>query len=249
MRYGAARPRQPLGRHGPGVADAVAARHRELRRAAGGDARRRTSTRPGREVVGCLRRRTRPRITPRCAHHFENLAEQKEAASLGMWVFIAQEIMFFGGLFLAYTVYRNLYPTAFAEASHHLDWKLGAHQHRRAHLQQPHHGPGRARGRPGPAQGRSSLFLLAHRRAGLRLPRASRWSSTRTSSSTTWCPGRTSSSTGPNARPAQIFYSLYFAMTGLHALHMIIGIPILAAPGLAGRAAAATGPRTTRRWR
>src|SRR5688500_17340138 len=42
-----------------------------------------------------------------------------------MWLFIAQEIMFFGGLFLAYTVYRNLYPGAFAEASHHLDWKLG----------------------------------------------------------------------------------------------------------------------------
>ncbi len=62
---------------------------------------------------------------PALAHHFENLDEQKEASSLGMWLFIAQEVMFFGGLFLAYTVYRNLYPAAFAEASHHLDWKLG----------------------------------------------------------------------------------------------------------------------------
>ena len=51
------------------------------------------------------------------------------------------------------------------------------------------------------------------------------------------------------ARPAQIFYSLYFAMTGLHALHMIIGIPILAAHGLAGPGAGASAPSTTRRWR
>ena len=63
---------------------------------------------------------------PALRHHFENLAEQKETASLGMWVFIAQEIMFFGGLFLAYAVYRNLYADPFAAASRHLDWKLGA---------------------------------------------------------------------------------------------------------------------------
>src|SRR5688572_3036412 len=53
------------------------------------------------------------------------MGDQKEASSLGMWLFIAQEIMFFGGLFLAYTLYRNLYPAAFVEASGHLDWKLG----------------------------------------------------------------------------------------------------------------------------
>ncbi len=42
-----------------------------------------------------------------------------------MWVFIAQEVMFFGGLFLAYLVYRLQYPNAFAAASNHLDWRLG----------------------------------------------------------------------------------------------------------------------------
>src|SRR5919106_6354201 len=60
------------------------------------------------------------------AHHFPDLALQKAASGLGMWVFIAQEVMFFGGLFLVYTVYRALYSRAFEEASHHLDWKLGA---------------------------------------------------------------------------------------------------------------------------
>ena len=62
-------------------------------------------------------------------------------------------------------------------------------------------------------------------------------------------PGADFQFAGPNARPAQIFYSLYFAMTGLHALHMIIGIPILLVPRLAGPPRARTGPRTTRRWR
>jgi len=43
-----------------------------------------------------------------------------------MWVFLATEIMFFGGMFLAYTLYRSLYPWAFASASNHLDITLGA---------------------------------------------------------------------------------------------------------------------------
>ena len=47
-------------------------------------------------------------------------------ATLGMWVFLVTEIMFFGGMFLAYTLYRTKYPEAFASASNHLDLKLGA---------------------------------------------------------------------------------------------------------------------------
>ena len=46
-----------------------------------------------------------------------------------MWVFLLTEIMFFGGMFLGYTVYRLIYPEAFAEGSHHLDVVLW-HQHR-----------------------------------------------------------------------------------------------------------------------
>src|ERR1051325_10331224 len=60
------------------------------------------------------------------AHHFADLEQQHEAASLGMWIFLATEAMFFGGLFLAYTVYRLLYPLEFAEASRHLNLVYGA---------------------------------------------------------------------------------------------------------------------------
>jgi len=59
-------------------------------------------------------------------HHFENMEQQREAGTLGMWVFLVTELMFFGGMFLAYTLYRSSYPQAFASASNHLDITLGA---------------------------------------------------------------------------------------------------------------------------
>src|SRR5262252_10000674 len=59
-------------------------------------------------------------------HHFENMEQQREAGTLGMWVFRVTEIMFFGGMFLAYTLYRYEYPAAFVSASNHLDITLGA---------------------------------------------------------------------------------------------------------------------------
>src|SRR5690349_5160826 len=58
-------------------------------------------------------------------HHFENMEQQREAGTLGMWVFLVTEIMFFGGMFLAYTLYRSTYPQSFASASNHLDITLG----------------------------------------------------------------------------------------------------------------------------
>ena len=142
-----------------------------------------------------------------------------------MWLFIAQEVMFFGGLFLAYTVYRNLYPAAFAEASHHLDWKLGGINTAVLIL--------------------SSLTMalavraaaLGHRKQIvlfliLTVVLGSVFLGVKVVEygdkfEHHLVPGAHFQFPGPNARPAQIFYSLYFAMTGLHALHMIIGIPIL----------------------
>src|SRR5258708_27828820 len=53
------------------------------------------------------------------------MEQQRDAGTLGMWVFLVTEIMFFGGMFFAYTLYRNKYPLAFASASNHLDLTLG----------------------------------------------------------------------------------------------------------------------------
>ena len=60
------------------------------------------------------------------AHHFEDYEQQTESAMLGMWLFLAQEIMFFGGLFAAYMVYRMKYPDAWATGSNELQLGWGA---------------------------------------------------------------------------------------------------------------------------
>jgi cytochrome c oxidase subunit 3 len=59
-------------------------------------------------------------------HHFENADQQKDASTIGMWVFLVTEVMFFGGLFLAYFVYRQAYPAAFAAASNNTNLLIGA---------------------------------------------------------------------------------------------------------------------------
>lgn len=60
------------------------------------------------------------------AHQFENSVQQKEAVTLGMWVFLATEVLFFGGLITAYTVYRFKFNQAFELASEHLSIVFGA---------------------------------------------------------------------------------------------------------------------------
>ena len=58
--------------------------------------------------------------------HFQTLEQQKETATLGMWIFLVTEVLFFGGMFLAYTINRTAFSTAFGIGSNTLDIKLGA---------------------------------------------------------------------------------------------------------------------------
>jgi cytochrome c oxidase subunit III len=60
------------------------------------------------------------------AHHFDTIEKQDSAVRLGMWLFLATEVLLFAGLFLGYTVYRHFYHEAFHEASRHLDLWAGA---------------------------------------------------------------------------------------------------------------------------
>jgi cytochrome c oxidase subunit 3 len=59
------------------------------------------------------------------AHHFSSLDRQNEAMRLGMWLFLATEVLLFAGLFTGYSVYRYQFPLAFAECSRHLEINLG----------------------------------------------------------------------------------------------------------------------------
>ena len=142
-----------------------------------------------------------------------------------MWVFLLTEILFFGGLFIVYTIYRVWYPEAFAAASHHLDIPLGtintavligssltmalavhaAQLNSRKGDHRVHRADDGARQRVPRHQGRRVLAQVS------RAPD----------------PGPALRVRAPVRRQAQIFFSLYFMMTGMHALHMIIGMGLM----------------------
>ena len=60
------------------------------------------------------------------SHQFEDRYQQKDAATLGMWTFLATEVLFFGALFVSYTIYRHLWPEEFRQGSLNLKWYMGA---------------------------------------------------------------------------------------------------------------------------
>jgi cytochrome c oxidase subunit 3 len=163
---------------------------------------------------------------PKLQHHFDDMAQQAEASTLGMWVFLVTEIMFFGGLFMAYLMYRWKNPDGFAEASNHLNVIWGA---------------------------ANTVVLIV---SSLTMAMAVRAAQTSAAAKTQvgWLvatmilgaaflgvkaieytdkfthhlvPGPDFVWPGQYAAAAEIFYSLYFSMTGLHALHMVIGLGIM----------------------
>ena len=97
---------------------------------------------------------------PALQHQFDSMSQQKEAAVLGMWAFLLTEILFFGGLFMAYMLYRTWYHDAFVAASTLDRAVLGRAQHGRPHRQLADDGAGGARGADQPAQGDGQLAAL-----------------------------------------------------------------------------------------
>ncbi len=64
--------------------------------------------------------------TPGLQHHFTEMSQQFDAAKIGMWLFLVTEVLLFGGLFVGYGIMHAKHPEAFVAAHHHLDWRLGA---------------------------------------------------------------------------------------------------------------------------
>jgi cytochrome c oxidase subunit 3 len=60
------------------------------------------------------------------AHHFPDMESQLQTSKLGLWLFLGSEVLFFGGLFVAYGVYRANHHALFQYAHHFLDWRMGA---------------------------------------------------------------------------------------------------------------------------
>jgi len=159
------------------------------------------------------------------AHHFEDLSQQREAATLGMWIFLATEILFFGGLFLTYSVYRAWYPQAFAAASHEMIVWAGTLNTAvlitssltmalAVHAAQT--------GR----RGRLLVFLVITMILGCVFLGVKGFEYY-TEYMEHHFPGPGFQFEAEHFRHAQIFFSLYFMMTGLHAIHMIVGLGIM----------------------
>ena len=163
-------------------------------------------------------------------HHFADMDQQRETSTFGMWLFLVTEIMFFGGLFCAYLVYRATYYQAFVEGSQTMNIWLGATN--TAVLICSSLSMAMAVRCAQTDNRKVMVILLIITMSSARRSSASRgWSTTST--------GRTISSrdrissfpeaeaNGVNPQNVQIYFSLYWAMTGLHALHMIIGIGLV----------------------
>ena len=181
------------------------------------------------------------------AHHFDDAEQQYAAANLGMWLFLATEVLFFGGLFAGYAQYRYWYPTEFAAGSRRLDPTLGAIN--TAVLLTSSLTMALAVRAAQTNDRRASVRLLAltivlgsvflgvkayeyyHKYDENLIPGRSFSLSTGHGDSgdlTTLDSSRgVAEAREIDEGPVQIFLSFYFAMTGLHAAHMVIGIGLL----------------------
>jgi cytochrome c oxidase subunit 3 len=161
-------------------------------------------------------------------HHFESADHEFETSKFGMWLFLVTEIMLFGGLFVAYIIFRNLYPEMYHEAAHHLDKVMGAI---------------------------NTVVLLT---SSLTMALAIGWvqrndakKATRYLVITLLCaatflvvkyfeykhkfhdgllPGAhfDAAKSGIQHPKADLFFSLYFMMTGLHGFHVLVGMILIA---------------------
>jgi cytochrome c oxidase subunit 3 len=158
-------------------------------------------------------------------HQFDDAAQQHDAATLGMWVFLTTEILFFGGLFASYAAYRSMYPQAFAAASKHLDIILGSintgvlltsslTMALAVHSSQ--------KGK----RGRTVILLILTMLLGVAFLGIKGYEYYEKYVDHL-VPNSTFQFDGPDRMHSEMFFYLYFAMTGLHALHMIAGLAVV----------------------
>jgi cytochrome c oxidase subunit 3 len=162
---------------------------------------------------------------PALAHHFDSLAQQSEATTLGMWVFLVTEVLFFGGLFLTYAVYRSKYPEAFAAASHELDVTLGTINTVVLITSSLTMALAVHAAQLGERKVLMAFLVLTMILGTVFLGiKSVEYYHKFTEHHV---PGPDFRFEKEHLRHAQIFFSLYFVMTGLHAVHMIVGIGIM----------------------
>ena len=180
-------------------------------------------------------------VLPQHRHHFETEEQQREAGSFGMWLFLLTEIMFFGGMFFAYLLYRNWYYPAFAAASNQLSVPLGAFNT----VVLISSGFCMAVGVWAAEVRKKGVLVVMlilttffglvflgvkadeyHEKYEMHHIPGDSFSISQFTNPAGY--GIKEEPLAPDmAQKTQVFFFLYFAMTGMHALHMIIGIGLL----------------------
>ena len=165
------------------------------------------------------------------AHQFDDAHQQFAAARLGMWIFLATEVLFFGGLFAGYAYYRTMYPAAFVEGSRHLDVVLGTINTGVLLLSSLTMVLAVRGTQVGDQRATVALLLMTMMLGVVFL--GIKGYEYRLKFAEHHVPGRSFTLReihDPTVDPAhvELFFSLYFGMTGLHALHMIVGIGVVA---------------------
>jgi len=168
---------------------------------------------------------------PQLRHHFADMEQQKNTASLGMWLFLVTEIMFFGGLFCAYLIYRLIHFNAFAAGSQQLDIRWGAFN-TAVLLVSSLTVVLAVRAAQDGNRKQLVIYLALTVLLGLTFlgVKAIEY---KEKFEKHHVPGASFAFTESfddngkhipvNPKEAELFFSLYFAMTGMHALHMVIG--------------------------
>ncbi len=164
------------------------------------------------------------------AHHFESLQKQTHAARLGMWLFLATEVLLFTALFAAYAVYRFLYGEAFHEASRAIETWIGFVNTLVLVTSSFTVASGLDAAARGKGRRTALLFAISVALAlvflGLKAVEYTHHFQEGQ------LPGRYYTFEGVQAPGASIFFSLYFLITGLHGIHVVIGMTVLIVVGV-----------------
>jgi len=186
-------------------------------------------------------------VEPTIADHFADARQQHESALFGMWLFLLTEVMLFGGLFTAYAVYRYQHPASFAAAAQHLDLWLGTVNtvvliSSSLTMALAHHAARHGRNKKSLLVCLTLTALLGMVFLGIkaieyrhkfqdRLVPGENFHWPQHAEHHAAGPGGETTVRRPLAHDesTELFYSLYFVMTGLHAVHMVVGVGLLMA--------------------
>jgi cytochrome c oxidase subunit 3 len=200
---------------------------------------------------------------PYLRHHFHTVEQQADTANFAMWLFLATEVMFFGGLFTAYLIYRNWYFPAFVAGSHQLNVVWGTLNTVVLILSSFTMAMGvwcaETRRRKGLILCLTLTFILGLGFLGIKsIEYTEKFEKHHVPGiqynlSSFLDPASDKEATAAGDKPlsldmarhTEVYFSLYFAMTGMHALHMIVGIGVLAYMIFRARSGAYTSGHVT----